>query len=216
VTVAVVDGDHDGDGDVRAERVQVEANRHGELLAPMIETALAEAGVVPTDLDAVGVGVGPGPFTGLRVGIVTAKAIADGLGIPAYGQCSLDLIADQQIPADSSFAVLADARRKQVYWALYRQDGVRVEGPELGRPDEVAELLRVRAARVVGAGVHLYRDALTGFEIAETGAYPSAAALGRRVAGQALAGTPTDGLSPMYLRRPDARPPGKPKQVTPA
>jgi tRNA threonylcarbamoyl adenosine modification protein YeaZ len=212
VTVAVVDADRE----IRSDRLVVEANRHGELLAPMISAALDEAAARPSDLSAIGVGLGPGPFTGLRVGIVTAKAMSDALGIPAYGVCSLDLIADQHGYADGPFAALSDARRKQVYWALYSDAGDRLEGPELGRPEDVAEWLRGRSTSVSGAGAKLYREVFAGFEIAEFGDYPGAIDLGWRVTDLAMAGVPTDELAPMYLRRPDAQPPGRPKQVTPA
>jgi tRNA threonylcarbamoyl adenosine modification protein YeaZ len=212
VTVAVVDGDRE----ILAERQTVEANRHGELLAPMISAALDEAQVDPSELAVIGVGLGPGPFTGLRVGIMTAKAMSDALGIPAFGECSLDLIADQHGFDDGPFAVLSDARRKQVYWALYSEAGERVEGPDLGRPDDVADLLRGRAAGVSGAGALLYREAFSGFEIAEYGLYPGAIDLGWRVTAAALAGQQPGELAPMYLRRPDAQPPGRPKRVTPA
>src|SRR5438132_7166535 len=70
--------------EVRAERVEVDARRHGEALAPAIHECLAEAGAAPRDLAAVVAGVGPGPFTGLRVGLVTATALADALGVPSY------------------------------------------------------------------------------------------------------------------------------------
>jgi tRNA threonylcarbamoyl adenosine modification protein YeaZ len=212
VTVAVVAADRE----VRSQRSVVEANRHGELLAPLIRAALDEAGVTPDELSALGVGLGPGPFTGLRVGVVTAKAMSDALGIPAYGVCSLDLVADQHGEIGGSFAALSDARRKQVYWALYDAAGVRLDGPDLGRPDDVAEQLRGRAVAVAGAGAQLYRDSFAGFEIAAAGQYPSAAHLGWRVRESALARTPVADLRPQYLRRPDAQPPGRPKQVTPA
>jgi tRNA threonylcarbamoyl adenosine modification protein YeaZ len=212
VTVAVVPAD----GEPPAQRVVVEANRHGELLAPLIRAALDDAGADPAALAAIGVGLGPGPFTGLRVGIVTAKAMSDALGIPAYGVCSLDLIADQHRLAGLPYAVLSDARRKQVYWAAYGADGHRLEGPELGRPDDVADLLRGRVSFVAGAGAHLYRDAFTGFDVAEAGCYPGAVELGRRGIDSVREGAPVVDLVPMYLRRPDAQPPGRPKQVTPA
>ncbi len=66
--------------------------QHGELLAACVRDALAEVGASRQDLTAIAVGLGPGPFTGLRVGIVTAAALADALGIPAYGCCSLDAV----------------------------------------------------------------------------------------------------------------------------
>jgi tRNA threonylcarbamoyl adenosine modification protein YeaZ len=212
VSVAVVRSDNE----ILSSLVVVEANRHGELLAPMIREALDTADVGPSDLAAIGVGVGPGPFTGLRVGIVTAKAMSDALDIPAYGVCSLDLVADQHGYDGRPFAVMSDARRKQVYWALYDGAGERIEGPDLGYPQMVSDLLRGRTTYVGGAGADLYREAFADFELATFGLYPSATDLGWRAAETAAARAPADSLTPMYLRRPDAQPPGRPKQVTPA
>jgi tRNA threonylcarbamoyladenosine biosynthesis protein TsaB len=212
VSVALVSGD----GTICANRCVIEQNRHGELLAPMINETLAAAGVLPSALSAVGVGLGPGPFTGLRVGIVTAKAMSDALGVPARGACSLDLVADRHRDRAEGFAVLSDARRRQLYWALYDSGGRRLDGPDLGRPDAVADLLRGRAAAVMGAGAQLYPAAFAGFEIADAGKYPSAVALARRVMAEVGAGEPATDLAPIYLRRPDAQPPGAPKRVIPA
>jgi tRNA threonylcarbamoyl adenosine modification protein YeaZ len=90
VTAAVVDL---AIGRPRAVRCTVDARGHAELLGPAIRDALAEAGAAPEDLAAVVAGRGPGPFTGLRVGLVTAVAFADAAGLPLYGVCSLDAIA---------------------------------------------------------------------------------------------------------------------------
>jgi tRNA threonylcarbamoyl adenosine modification protein YeaZ len=198
-----------------ASRHEVAVNRHGELLAPMIDAVLREAGVAPADLDAVGVGLGPGPFTGLRVGIMTAAAMGDALGIPVYGGCSLDVIAYSVQNDDFVYAVLTDARRKQVYWATYDTIGRRVEGPDIGTPAEVAEQLAGRMTHVVGPGAALYRDQLAGFTLVDDGDYPDAAQLAMLLSRKVLAGRPGDDLTPLYLRRPDATPPGRPKQVTP-
>jgi tRNA threonylcarbamoyl adenosine modification protein YeaZ len=230
VTVAVVEvggslrdpsgaasfGPGDLESQTLAERTEIATNRHGELLAPLIREVLATAGTSPSDLDAIGVGLGPGPFTGLRVGIVTAKAMGDALGVATYGECSLDVMARGYPRGGDPFAVLTDARRKQVYWARYDGAGARLDGPELGRPADVAELLRGRAAVVAGAGAELYRADFAGFEVAQVYPYPKASELARMggsVPGRSL---PSDGLEPLYLRRPDAQPPGRPKQVTPA
>jgi tRNA threonylcarbamoyl adenosine modification protein YeaZ len=96
VTAAVVDLNT---GQPRAVRCAVDARRHAELLGPAIRDALAEAGTAPGELAAVVAGCGPGPFTGLRVGLVTAVAFADAAGIPLYGVCSLDAIAAASLPA---------------------------------------------------------------------------------------------------------------------
>jgi tRNA threonylcarbamoyl adenosine modification protein YeaZ len=125
--------------EVVAERVVIDARRHGELLAQGVREVLA--GVRP---DAVVVGTGPGPFTGLRVGLMTAAATADALGVPAYGVCSLDALAEGDV------VVVTDARRKEVYWARYAA-GERVEGPAVSRPGDLAAALP-RGSRLVGAG----------------------------------------------------------------
>lgn len=196
------------------ERSVVALNRHGELLAPLIGEVLHEAGVDRTGLAAVAVGLGPGPFTGLRVGIVTAATIADALGIPAYGVCSLDAMAPAVADAGQPFAAVTDARRKQVYWARYDERGRRVDGPDLARPDDLAERLRDDVSVVVGAGAVLYAQEFAAYTVID--GYPTAAGVIALVADRVRHGDPSDVLEPMYLRRPDARPPGAPKKVTPA
>jgi tRNA threonylcarbamoyl adenosine modification protein YeaZ len=198
-------------GEVLIEQAQVAGNRHGELLAPMIAAALADAGGSPGDLGRIVVGVGPGPFTGLRVGMMTAVALGQALGVEVVGVCSLDAVAsapDSDRPWDTGFTVLADARRREVYRADY-VDGRRTHGPLVARPADLTDL----PAYAVGAGALLHRDALpSGTTVGDTAPYPSAAAL------LTLAQDPTWLLPvrPLYLRRPDAIPPGRPKAVTPA
>jgi tRNA threonylcarbamoyl adenosine modification protein YeaZ len=122
------------DGKALASEAVVDARRHNELLAVHVEAVLARAGVTPRQLDAVAAGVGPGPYTGLRVGLMTARALAHALGIPAHGICSLDVLARaaaRQI--GSEFVVATDARRKEVYWASY-VNGERVSGPSVDKP----------------------------------------------------------------------------------
>jgi tRNA threonylcarbamoyladenosine biosynthesis protein TsaB len=195
---------------ILASSFEVAANHHGELLAPMIDTALTTAGVVVGDLDAIGVGLGPGPFTGLRVGIVTARAMSDALAVPAYGESSLRLLALGRA------AVATDARRKQVYWAISGETGFEA-GPDIAGPAEAAGRFAAAGIRAVsGAGPVLYPEAFAGLVAAPDETYPRAALLIERVAHRVATKAPTDALAPMYLRRPDAQPPGRPKQVTPA
>ncbi|HKS52204.1 MAG TPA: tRNA (adenosine(37)-N6)-threonylcarbamoyltransferase complex dimerization subunit type 1 TsaB, partial [Pseudonocardiaceae bacterium] len=133
-----------GEPDLLAERVTVTARAHGELLMPSVGEVMASAGVGMRDLDAVVCGAGPGPFTGLRIGMVTAAALGDGLGVPVYPVCSLDAIA-YRTGAGSPLLVITDARRREVYWARYDATGLRVDGPHVDRPEDVplAEVLRV-------------------------------------------------------------------------
>lgn len=194
---------------VIAEQVEIASNRHGELLAPLIQKVLAAGDAAPGDLDAVAVGLGPGPFTGLRVGIVTAKAMADSLGIPSYGESSLALIADD------AGGVATNARRKQVYWAVLGGGGFDA-GPDIGTPEQAAAQFRSAGiTRVVGEGPVLYPDAFAAFTTIDDEVYPRAGKLIGHVAQRVRDGAPGEELVPMYLRRPDAVPPGKPKRVTP-
>jgi tRNA threonylcarbamoyl adenosine modification protein YeaZ len=201
VTVALPDGVR-----VVASWAKVDARRHGELLAPGITAVLDEAWVPRLDVTAVAVGVGPGPFTGLRVGVVTARTLALALDIPAYGVCSLDVLAAQAVDEGAvgrPFLVATDARRKEVYWAAYDQDGVRLGDPQVSKPADVAT-----RAPVVGSGAVLYPDAFPhglGPEL------PDAGVLARVVTDERVELLDAE---PLYLRRPDAATPGKPKRVS--
>ena len=203
VSAALVRVD-DGATEVVAEHVVVDARRHGELLALGVRTVLD--GRPATDLGAVVVGLGPGPFTGLRVGLVTAATMADALGVPAYGVCSLDAVGE------GDRVVVTDARRKEVYWARYAGDA-RVEGPAVERPADLAVRLGT-GARLVGAGAVLHRDAFDGAVVDDTAVHPSGPALVRLAADRVRGGAPSEPLTPLYLRRPDAVAPEASKKVT--
>jgi len=201
VTVAL----HDG-SDVVAEHVAERAMKHGEQLAPLIERCLLDVGAVRQDLTAIGVGVGPGPFTGLRVGLVTARTLAFVLEIPVYGVCSLDVLAVEAVDTGavtSDFVVATDARRKEVYLATYDADGARLEGPAVLKPADAAT-----AAPVVGEGAALYPDA---FPTAVGPTRPSAGWLARVITEERAELLDPE---PLYLRRPDAVEPSARKQVS--
>lgn len=200
----------DGEQRTLAESVVVDPRRHGELLAAGIRRVLGQ--VRAEQLSAVVSGTGPGPFTGLRVSLVTAAAMADALSVPAYGVCSLDAVGLSYGPR----VVVADARRREVYWASYAGSGARVDGPSVERPAEVAAHLRASTSPplLVGAGALLHRDAFAGLRIAEDELHPSTPGLVRLAAARVLGGAPADPLTPLYLRRPDAAPPGASKPVT--
>ncbi len=192
VTVGLLDG-----STVLAESTVLDARRHGELLAPGIEAMMRDAGREPAELTAVAVGLGPGPYTGLRVGIVTAASLGHALGIPAYGACSLDVIAAEAKPGED-FVVATDARRREIYWAVYDETGRRVSGPHVNRPADVP----VGGRRVEGPAVDLYGRAM-GWR-AGPERHPRAGTLARMVRDRAGAGEAADPLLPLYLRRPDA------------
>jgi tRNA threonylcarbamoyl adenosine modification protein YeaZ len=183
---------------VLADRVTVDGRAHGELLAPSIADCLDRAGVRPADLTAIIAGVGPGPFTGLRVGLVTAAAIGDALGRPSYPVCSLDAIATGQ-PDQDRLLVAGDARRKEIYWALYGR-GRRLTEPAVAKPAELPAELAATAA--VGAGARLYQGVL-GLPVLD-GDYPSVLGLAALARDRVLGSAEGEPLVPLYLRRPDA------------
>lgn len=193
----------------------VDARRHGELLATGVRAVLAELRTSPRSLGAVVAGLGPGPFTGLRVGIVTALAVGDAHGVPVYGCCSLDAVGAWD-EAHEPRVVVMDARRKQVYWAEYDADAVRLTGPAVATPQRLADTLRDTGwrGRVVGDGALRHRELFAGFDVPEQPRYPAPDALVLLAARRVLDGAPSEPLTPLYLRRPDAVPPGAPKRVT--
>jgi tRNA threonylcarbamoyl adenosine modification protein YeaZ len=199
VTAGIVELTEAAGPQLLAEQVIVDARAHGERLAPAVRDCLAEAGTSIGALTAVVAGVGPGPFTGLRVGLMTAAAIADAAGLPSYPVCSLDAIAAGH-PDVSQLLVAGDARRKEVYWARYT-DGRRIGEPAVGRPADLGEALAGVQA-MTGAGAEMYAEQL-GLPLLD-GRFPTVTGLATLAAEPVLAGTSGQPLTPLYLRRPDA------------
>lgn len=189
--------------------------RHAELLVPMVDTVLSEAGAARGDVTAVAVGRGPGPFTGLRVGLVTARTLALALGVPVHGVCSLDALAQQAVDdgvvaVDATFVVATDARRREVYWGRYRSEAgaaVPVGEPQVALPADVP----LDGDPVVGRGATVYPDVLPG--VPDAPLDPDAGALASVVVRLLAAGADLSSTAPLYLRRPDATEPGAPKSV---
>lgn len=204
VTVALHDGEQ-----VLAATTRIDPRRHGELLAPAIVQVLDAAGADRRDLTSVAAGVGPGPYTGLRVGLVTARTLGAVLGVRVHGVCSLDVIAAAVTDA-ATFTVATDARRREVYWARYERsaEGLRrLEGPEVMRPAELASRLPVDVP-VVGRGGQMYDDVLP----YRSGPLdPDAAVLARAVVRREVA---LVAPNPLYLRRPDVSVPGPRKPAS--
>lgn len=186
----------DSGTEVLAERALPSGNRHAELLTPTIREVLTGTGVRMPQLDALVVGLGPGPFTGLRVGVVTAAALGDAIGTAVHGVCSLDAIGS------GARSVVTDARRKEVHWAVYDAAGQRVAGPGVVRPEDAPVtdpvVGDVRFAERLGREV--------------SPAEVTTAGLLR--AGVPLLDRPPAPLEPLYLRRPDAVPPTARKAVS--
>jgi len=184
--------------EVLAERAVPSGTKHAELLTPAIRAALDDAGVPLADVGAVVTGLGPGPFTGLRVGIVTAAALADARGLPVIGVCSLDAVGS------GARTVVTDARRKEVYWAAYDAAGARVEGPSVVRPEELG-----RPGPFAGDPAFAERLGAA-VERAEV----TTAGLLRAAGPQLVDPSSAAPLVPLCLRRPDAVPPTAIKAVT--
>ena len=206
-TSAITVAAHDGRA-VLAERSVLDPRAHTEHLAPLLSEVLSAAGLTPADVTDVAVGVGPGPFTGLRVGLVTARTFAHALGLPCHGVVSLDALAhaavrDGSVRGAEEFIVATDARRREVYWAHYVIEGGRPRrrtDPAVARPADLPA--EARALPAVGRGAELYPD------LFPRGAQPldvSAAALAEVALAQLAAGVEV-GVEALYLRRPDAHP----------
>ena len=173
---------------------------HVEQLMPLVSECLDAAGVGVDDLGQLIVGHGPGPFTGLRVGVVTAQVMSHVLGIELRGVCSLDVLAAQFGGASSAdFVVATDARRREVYWAQYSPSGVRIGEPRVSRPSQVPRL------PAIGPAADLYPDQLE--------AVPGPRSMDPGILATRGATLPTAGHEPLYLRHPDATEMTRPKSV---
>lgn len=222
------------DGTIVAEAGHRDARRHAEVLAPMLRDVLASASVDRRDVTAIACGVGPGPYTGLRVGIASAIAFGAAWARPVYGVCSLDAIAAATVESmdGRDFCVATDARRSEVYWAHYSGGAERIAGPLVSRPGDIDE--RLRSVPWVGHGALAHIEQFGNVVAVEADdsplLYPQAVWIGRRAevllaAGVAIGsvGVPLsahgeDGAAtsdalrgrdllapqPLYLRRPDA------------
>lgn len=214
------------DGTVVATRSSGAARLQAERLAPLLAEVLAEAGVEPRGVAEVVVGTGPAPFTGLRVGLVSAQTFALAIDAPVRGVCSLDALALEAartlgLASGTDVVVTTDAKRREVYWARYTVGTdaaslVRTAGPGVAAPLALAEDGTTAGAVVVGPGVDLYgdvlgRDALAVHASAVT--QPDPAALVELSAAAGSRGEDRD-PAPLYLRRPDAQVPAAGKRAT--
>ncbi|MGZ8179215.1 tRNA (adenosine(37)-N6)-threonylcarbamoyltransferase complex dimerization subunit type 1 TsaB [Williamsia sp. SKLECPSW1] len=185
-----------------AERRVPTARGHAEVLSGLVLDCLDEARVTRSDLAAVVVGCGPGPFTGLRVGMASAAAFADALDLRAVGVCTLDAIVAGSDDARRGTALaVTDARRREVYWARYR-DGLRADGPSVDAPTTVEEAFAgTHLDAVVGSVTHAALLGLTALPDTEA---PTVAGLLIQARTDLLADGPPEPTAPLYLRRPDA------------
>lgn len=170
----------------------------GELTAELISQAITTAGITADDISDVVIGVGPGPFTGLRVGIVTAVVFGYARGIPVHGICSLDAVAfDYARPC----IVVTDARRKELYWAQFAEG--RISDPQVLKPESLAA--QFSGIDFVGPGAQLYPEFVNGQVVnLRAGALAQLFACGSAQLVE---------VKPMYLRKPDAVEPTARKSV---
>ncbi|TBN57789.1 tRNA (adenosine(37)-N6)-threonylcarbamoyltransferase complex dimerization subunit type 1 TsaB [Glaciihabitans arcticus] len=194
-SVAIVDRD----AGVLAEHSSDDTRRHAEVIDGLIIACLEQSGIAVTALSGVAVGMGPGPFTGLRVGIAAARAFAFGAGKPVVPVVSHDAIA---FGITEPTLVVTDARRREVYWSAYSgsdEQGlpIRTQGPELARPDDLATAV----------------DGFAGYRRLDA-AVVSGASIGLLAEGLYLHGRPFAGNEAMYLRSPDVTMSAGPKRVT--
>lgn len=194
-SVAVVDRDRG----VLAEYSEPDTRKHAEVIGTFIAASLHDAGVTVAHLNGVAVGMGPGPFTGLRVGIAAARAFAFGASLPVVPVVSHDAIAFGTV---QPLLVVTDARRREVYWSAYvgsDAEGLPIvaSGPGLVRPDDLA-------ATVPGFAGYRRFDA----EVV------SAASVGLLAERLLLHDRPFAGPHALYLRAPDITPSAAPKRVS--
>lgn len=190
------------DGTLVAERRHLDPRRHAEAMAPLLAEVLAETDV--SAIRAIACGVGPGPYTGLRVAIATGIALGAAWDVPVHGLCSLDAVAAEQRALAPGLAVVVatDARRSEAYWASYGADGARVEGPRVSPRAEVAAELSLpdaawvarRVGELLAAGSAAPDD-----DVALDAHGEDTGATARALAGAGLLRP-----RPLYLRRPDA------------
>lgn len=222
--------DSAGNHTVVAEFATADTRSHAEVLAPGVNSLFENAVVEGPALDAIVVGTGPGPFTGLRSGIAMARTLAFTWNVPLFGLMSLDALAEEvRLSANGlsasglsailggDFVIATDARRKEVYWATYSADGAVVDGPHVGPATEVTPRLPV-----FGAGAGIYRadfDANSSavdvnFELSQpTALFLGLAAIRRIVAAGSLAGAGFTDTTPLYMRDSDAKVPGPRKKA---
>lgn len=205
-------GGHEG---VLAAFQSAKGRRHAETLVPAIKFLCAQTKVELSDIGAIAVDVGPGLFTGLRVGVATAKAMASALKIPMVPVTSLDLLAFEVRWSPRRIVSVVDARRGEVFYAFYRQvpGGVqRLSEMRCASPEELCSEIQATGEEVlaVGDGALRYQENLsdlTRVEVEDAGlAFPSPAALVQLAHARALREDFVNAwdLQPVYLRKADA------------
>lgn len=200
-SVAVIDGD----GAVVADHAHEDARRHAEVIGPILGAVIAS--IDRRQVSTIACGVGPGPYTGLRVGIASAIAIGAAWEVPVVGLCSLDALAAQalaSLPGESVIEVGSDARRSEVYWARYGADGVRLEGPRVRPIADVSPDVVRGMPSAVWVGRRVQQLVREGAVVREGEVPLDAHGDDSGATARALGGAGLLPPRPLYLRRPDA------------
>ena len=196
-----------GGARIRAHIFELRARGHAEALAPMIDAVMAEAGMSFTDLDRLAVTVGPGSFTGLRVGIATARGLALAAVLPVVGVTTLEAVA-ANVPAQEAAArggrivAVLDARRGELYVQVFGPGLASLAGPCLVTVDDAATLVPAEGAVAVGSGAALLAARAPGLAISNASGEPDAAVIAVLAATRSAESLPPE---PLYLRAPDAK-----------
>lgn len=201
-------------GSVLAERHSERGNDQTETLASYVQETVQESGVNGKDLAGIIVGTGPGPFTGLRVGLVAARTFSYVWKVPLHGAMSLGALAHRvkhELAPTTDFLVATDARRREVYWARFNAAGQLQDGPHVGPAGDLPAL------PVHGVGAGLYAEALTeaGAIVSETSNQwlTPAGDLAPQALADLAAGVDLSSTAPLYLRESDAKVPAFMKQA---
>lgn len=203
-SVAVFDDDR-----TLAQRSAAMPRGQAERLMPMIEAVRDDAGLTLADIDLICVTVGPGTFTGVRIGIAAARGLALATDAPVLGLTTCEAIAagvDDE--PEAAVLVAMDARRDELYVQAFGPRRTPLAPPVLTRRAAVGDSAPATGGLIVGSAAEQVLPLLPGFRLADASPLPRAGCFGRFVAGRSGDARPGRELTPLYLRAPDARLPG--------
>ncbi len=202
-TVALIDGK----GPAYEITIPVRTGHAGSLL-PLIDTLFAISPYTRDDVDLIAVGIGPGSFTGIRIGIATAKGLSLALDRPLAGVNTLDVLAANALPSNLPILPVIDARKSEIFCRLYSPDGAPLSPPMNARPEDLAESVATETL-FIGNGIPLYREEFSRIlgknyiEGPEHLWYPRASVIGR-IALSDLSRNAVQPAEPLYVRSSDA------------
>ncbi len=206
------------DGSVRANREEIAGRRQAEILMPMVMTVMTEAAIEFDALDGIAVTQGPGSFTGVRIGLATARGLALAAGLPLAGVTTLQALAAAPPPAERQghmILALLDARRDQVYGQIFTADGAPADAPFAAGVDSMPDRLARTCASgtpllLVGSGSALAARVLAAAgwqnDFSDSPPYPQAASVASLIAARGFDDCAATAVPPLYLREPGVSP----------